>query len=1007
MNDKAHFSTKARVVDLLGREQIADAPTAITELLKNAIDAAAEKAEVRYNTKTRCLEVEDYGLGMRMDDVKNKWMVLATDSKHGKETGEDEEWAEHATEEQREKLKHKPLGEKGIGRLAVAALGNGTLVWTRWGKGKNAQRTLLLVHWHFFRHSAFLLDEIDFPIAEVKEGDDPKEVALRLCEEFAQWFENNKDAWDEKQQSEEKSNENQEETLFGKQQSSLATEIENDLKSVFPAAIEEMKFDREMGTLFGVLGTTEEASEIFIGEIQKGDDVIVSEGLRTFYAFSDPFGVLESKLIVSPFIDGKPAYEKNYKEREFWKTTDFSTCDHEIELSVNSNGFVKGRIRRFTEEFEYEFSPTTSTTQRALPGPFKIKIGAVPGKDEQTILSKEEHLKFIDRLNAYGGLYVYRDGVRVMPYGRVDADFLRFEERRSMKAGRYYFSYRRMFGAIYLTATENPKLEDKAGREGFIQNTYYRNFRDLIIETFIDIADTYFGLKSEYKKEEKKEKEKTKKHKDRVKEATNKFKEEFKETRSFLAEKEKNYRKQISTLDEKITKLEKQPGFILEEIDDVVGELKSIVNNFDALLDELISELPNLVILTASQNRIWDNYLNKRETFELKTRKQLIELSQRLDKITAAYKKEKERIEEIENRINANKKFIQNKINEKSDEFLAISQKLSSDYVPNWQKKQLTKLNSIYQSRMDNHSAYDIVKDEKGVLLKLLEEAISLQRKELREEVIPFWNNAVYQIQNLENSLSSEFAIKEIHREMEALQEKDIILSNLAQVGLVLETISHDYNAMFDDVDSTLLQLQKKENQLPKETISQLSHLRDLFRSIHSRLELLEPLYLRTPANIVDITGNELKDFIQKRFEPEKLPNIKLTFTNKFEKVKLVKVNRSVLLAALFNMIINAIYWVGKTSDPPIIQFDFFPNGFSISDSGPGVNIRDQQRIFDPFFSRKRDGRGLGLYIAKTTLKATGYDLIVAEESLEKGLPGANFIIVKSDQNLNDDNDEL
>jgi hypothetical protein len=135
MSKSAHFSTKARVVDLLGREQIADAPTAITELLKNAIDAAAAKAEVRYNTQTNCLEIEDDGLGMRPDDLLKKWMVLATDSKHGKDVGNsDEEWAKFATEKQNKKLEQKPLGEKGIGRLAVAALGNGTLVWTRWGE---------------------------------------------------------------------------------------------------------------------------------------------------------------------------------------------------------------------------------------------------------------------------------------------------------------------------------------------------------------------------------------------------------------------------------------------------------------------------------------------------------------------------------------------------------------------------------------------------------------------------------------------------------------------------------------------------------------------------------------------------------------------------------------------------------------------------------------------------------------------------------------------------------
>ena len=48
----------------------------------------------------------------------------------------------------------------------------------------------------------------------------------------------------------------------------------------------------------------------------------------------------------------------------------------------------------------------------------------------------------------YGGLAIYRDGFRVLPYGRVDFDFLGFEENRSKGAGYYYFSHRKMFGYI-------------------------------------------------------------------------------------------------------------------------------------------------------------------------------------------------------------------------------------------------------------------------------------------------------------------------------------------------------------------------------------------------------------------------------------------------------------------------------------------------------------------------------------------------------------------------------
>ena len=81
----------------------------------------------------------------------------------------------------------------------------------------------------------------------------------------------------------------------------------------------------------------------------------------------------------------------------------------------------------------------------------------------------------------FGGLYIYRDNFRVLPYGRIDYDFLKFEERRNRKAGYYFFSHRNIFGYIAIGREQNPNLIDKAGREGLIENKAYREFKkDLI-----------------------------------------------------------------------------------------------------------------------------------------------------------------------------------------------------------------------------------------------------------------------------------------------------------------------------------------------------------------------------------------------------------------------------------------------------------------------------------------------------------------------------------------------
>lgn len=51
----ANFKTRARTLDLLGRQQIAGIPTAINELLKNAHDAYADNVDIDYFRKDNIL----------------------------------------------------------------------------------------------------------------------------------------------------------------------------------------------------------------------------------------------------------------------------------------------------------------------------------------------------------------------------------------------------------------------------------------------------------------------------------------------------------------------------------------------------------------------------------------------------------------------------------------------------------------------------------------------------------------------------------------------------------------------------------------------------------------------------------------------------------------------------------------------------------------------------------------------------------------------------------------
>ena len=67
---------------LIGRELITDRITALFELVKNCYDANAQKVSVVFenvgpNMSGSMITIEDDGLGMSFEDVRDKWMVLS------------------------------------------------------------------------------------------------------------------------------------------------------------------------------------------------------------------------------------------------------------------------------------------------------------------------------------------------------------------------------------------------------------------------------------------------------------------------------------------------------------------------------------------------------------------------------------------------------------------------------------------------------------------------------------------------------------------------------------------------------------------------------------------------------------------------------------------------------------------------------------------------------------------------------------------------------------------
>ena len=70
-----------------------------------------------------------------------------------------------------------------------------------------------------------------------------------------------------------------------------------------------------------------------------------------------------------------------------------------------------------------------------------------------------------------------------------------------------------------------------------------------------------------------------------------------------------------------------------------------------------------------------------------------------------------------------------------------------------------------------------------------------------------------------------------------------------------------------------------------------------------------------------------------------------------------------------------------KQSDVPekVIRLHADDTGIYISNNGIEIKPQDKERIFELRFSRKPNGRGLGLSISKEVLNAENYDIFVAQ----------------------------
>ncbi|HEY0457506.1 MAG TPA: ATP-binding protein [Pyrinomonadaceae bacterium] len=497
----AKFKTRARAIDMLGRQQIANISTAISELFKNSYDAYADSIEADYFRYNNLFVLRDDGYGMTETEFTDRWLAVGTESKH-------EEGNMDSISPPKEKEVRPMMGEKGIGRLAISTIGSQVLIISRAErKGNQFPTVAAFINWRIFESPGIDLDQIFIPVEPYPVGTLPsREEVLVLVDMFRDNLKNLKKYIPERLR---------EEILADLEQFDFdPIQIDEYLTGL---SLKESNKKNKLslredktGTHFYILPTSNQlASEI--------DEEPESEGsaplIKTLIGFTNSMKIsseetksgnseklnsekLEPSLSIrTAFRDHKKEdfYEDLINTQNFFTQEDFRHTDHLVEGSFDEDGNFHGTVKIYTQKaIKHTVSKPKGITGKTKCGVFRIKFGYVQGAKAESSLTEMEFNDINSKLGKIGGLYVYKDGIRIQPYGNYDVDYLGLEIRRTKGAGYYFFSYRRLFGYIEVSRKNNPELAEKAGREGFIENDAYKHFKRILVNLFLQLATDFF-----------------------------------------------------------------------------------------------------------------------------------------------------------------------------------------------------------------------------------------------------------------------------------------------------------------------------------------------------------------------------------------------------------------------------------------------------------------------------------------------------------------------------------
>lgn len=433
MSEQLKIRPYARLITMLGDQLIKDEAIALAELIKNSYDADASWVKISLNNfnedmTTRddsSIVIEDDGTGMTREILERHWLNPATPVKlKSKQTNPRTQKGRYVQ------------GEKGIGRFAVFKLGRVVRLTTR--------RQLKDSSNHFI------------------DGGEAKESTLLY--DFSRYDDD-----------------------FLSEQGKDSELFLDDLRVEYNQTEPQIFVDKPME-----LGSEENPTTG-----NHGTRIEIS-GLRGTWS---KYKLRKVRIQTS---DLQPLREENkatnfkiyfYQNHIYLGDSEDADNNQKVfDLLDNKAVFkvLKGKFHQDTQSYTFELNgnPTVlSFKDEEVRGLYLFNL---INKENSDILNKRcgdfdfefylfdffetptqptrYHLDRADKnLLKEHRIYLYRDGIRVMPYGSPEDDWLKVDVIRGTRRADSFLSNDQTVGWVFITQENNPGLKDKTNREGLIE----------------------------------------------------------------------------------------------------------------------------------------------------------------------------------------------------------------------------------------------------------------------------------------------------------------------------------------------------------------------------------------------------------------------------------------------------------------------------------------------------------------------------------------------------------